>query len=238
MSGQYRRVLLKLSGEFLSGPKEAGIDPETLSRVAGEIARVHDMSVQLGVVIGGGNLYRGLRGVAEGMDRVTADQMGMLATIINALALQDMLERRDVPTRVMTAVPLEGAAERFVRRRAIRHLEKDRVLLLAGGTGNPFFTTDTAAALRGAELGADVLLKATRVDGVFSADPEKDPGAEFIRTIGYKDVIGRGLGVMDSTAVALCMENRIPIVVFNMKEDNLVRVIRGEEVGTTVKEAI
>ena len=238
MSVHYRRVLLKLSGEFLSGPKEAGIDPETLDRVAGELARVHGSGVQLGVVIGGGNLYRGLRGVAQGMDRVTADQMGMLATIINALALQDVLERREIPTRVMTAVPLEGAAERFIRRRAVRHLEKNRVLLLAGGTGNPFFTTDTAAALRGAELDADVLLKATRVDGVFSADPEKVPDAEFIRSIVYKDVIARGLAVMDSTAVALCMENKIPIVVFNMKNDNLVRVVRGEEVGTTVKEAI
>lgn len=229
---------MKLSGEFLAGPKREGLDGQVLKQVGDQIRSVHEAGVQLGIVIGGGNIFRGLSGVASGMDRVSADQMGMLATVINAMALQDCLERLDVPVRVMTAVPMEGTAERFIRRKAIRHLERARVLILAGGTGNPFFTTDTAAALRAAELQADVLLKATRVDGVFSADPETDPDATLYDTITYKDVLSQNLRIMDSTAITLCMENRTPIVVFNMKGNNLVRVVRSEDVGTTVKEAI
>jgi uridylate kinase len=238
VDGPYQRVLLKLSGESLAGPARTGLDRETLSTLARQLKTVHDAGIDLGIVVGGGNIYRGIQGTAEGMDRGSADYMGMLATIINALALQDALEHLGVKTRVMTAVRVDTLAEPYIHRRAIRHLEKRRVVILAGGTGNPYFTTDTAAALRAAELRAEVLLKATRVEGVFSADPEKTPGATFYKALSYRDLLTKNLRVMDATAVTLCMENAIPIVVFHLEKDNLVRLLKGEEVGTTVKEAI
>lgn len=239
MGAPCRRVLLKLSGESLAGPKKIGVDRVTLGLLADQLREVHAAGVDLGLVVGGGNIFRGLRGTAEGMDRGTADYMGMLATIINSLALQDALERRGIDTRVMTAIRVDAVAEPYIRRKAIRHLEKRRAVIMAGGTGNPFFTTDTAAALRAAELRAEALWKATRVDGIYSADPESHPDAVFFDTITYMDFINQGLKVMDSTAVTLCMENSIPIVVFNMeKEGNMTRLVRGEKVGTTVKEAI
>ncbi|MFH1279681.1 MAG: UMP kinase [Candidatus Eisenbacteria bacterium] len=239
MGAPCRRVLLKLSGESLAGPQKTGVDRETLGRLADQLREVHAAGIDLGLVVGGGNIFRGLRGTAEGMDRGTADYMGMLATIINALALQDALEHQGIDTRVMTAIRVDAVAEPYIRRKAIRHLEKRRAVIMAGGTGNPFFTTDTAAALRAAELRAEALWKATRVDGIYSSDPESDPSAVFFDTITYMDFINKGLKVMDSTAVTLCMENSIPIVVFNMeKEGNMVRLVRGEKVGTTVKEAI
>ncbi|RPJ48443.1 MAG: UMP kinase [Candidatus Latescibacterota bacterium] len=238
MNGPYQRVLLKLSGESLAGPSRSGIDRQALDRLARELKAVHDSGVDLGIVVGGGNIYRGIQGTAEGMDRGSADHMGMLATIMNALAMQDAMENLGVHTRVMTAVRIDALAEPYIRRRAIRHLEKRRVVILAGGTGNPFFTTDTAAALRAAELRAEVLLKGTRVEGIYSADPEKTPGATFFRSISYREFLTKNLRVMDATAVTLCMENAIPIVVFHLEKDNLVRLLRGEEVGTTVKEAI
>ncbi|MBM3320692.1 MAG: UMP kinase [Candidatus Eisenbacteria bacterium] len=236
--GPYRRVLLKLSGEMLAGTSRAGIDRETLAWLGGQIKTVHERGVDLGLVVGGGNIYRGLQGTADGMDRGSADSMGMLATIINALALQDTLERIGVDTRVMTAVRVDALAEPYIRRRAIRHLEKRRVVLLAGGTGNPFFTTDTAAALRAAELRAELLAKATRVEGIYSADPERTPTATRYKTISYSDFLRQDLKVMDATAVTLCRENAIPIVVFHLEKDNLVRLLAGEEIGTTVKEAV
>jgi len=235
--GPYKRVLLKLSGESLAGAGRVGIDRTTLHQMADALKRVHQMGITLGVVVGGGNIYRGLRGASEGMDRAAADYMGMLATIINATALQDCLEQRQVDTRLLTAIRVEAVAEPYIRRRALRHLERGRIVILAGGTGNPFFTTDTAAALRAAELQMDVVLKATRVDGVYSADPEKEPSATLFDSISYKDVLGKRLRVMDWPAVSLCMENAIPIVVFNMeKEENLVRLLKGDKIGTTVKE--
>ncbi|MFH1681654.1 MAG: UMP kinase [Candidatus Eisenbacteria bacterium] len=238
MAGPYRRVLLKLSGEMLAGPSRAGIDRETLDWLVGQLLAVHGSGVDLGIVIGGGNIYRGVRGTDEGMDRGSADYMGMLATIINALALQDALERAGIDTRVMTAIRVDALAEPYIRRRAIRHLEKRRLVILAGGTGNPFFTTDTAAALRAAELRAEVLAKATRVEGIYSADPEKTPGAKLFKTISYREFLNQNLKVMDATAVTLCRENAIPIVVFHFEKDNLVRLLGGGEVGTTVKEAV
>ncbi len=236
MELKYKRVLLKLSGEALQGSKPYGIDPEFLRRLAQEIKKVVDLGAQVAVVIGGGNIFRGVSGATQGMDRATADYMGMLATVINALALQDALEKEGLQTRVLTAIEMREIAEPYIRRRAIRHLEKGRVVIFGAGTGNPFFTTDTAAALRAAEINADVLLKATKVDGVYTADPMKDQNARKLDRISYKDVITNGIKVMDSAAVSLCMENNIPIVVFDVrKPGNLERVVKGESVGSLVE---
>ncbi|MGE5836873.1 MAG: UMP kinase [Acidobacteriota bacterium] len=231
----YSRVLLKLSGEALMGEQPFGIDPVVATQVAREIGEIQQLGVQVGVVIGGGNLFRGLAASARGMDRSTADYMGMLATVINALALQDALEQLGVTTRVATAIEMRAVAEPFIRRRAIRHLEKGRVVLFAAGTGNPYFTTDTAAALRAMEMRAEVILKGTKVDGVYTADPMTDKGAKRYETISYLEVLEKSLKVMDATAISLCMDNKLPIVVFNLREPgNLRRVIMGDPVGTTV----
>jgi uridylate kinase len=235
MSARYGRVLLKLSGEALMGEQAFGIDPAVATQIAKEIAEVQQLGVQVGVVIGGGNLFRGLAASARGMDRATADYMGMLATVINALALQDALEHLAVPTRVATAIEMRAVAEPFIRRRAVRHLEKGRVVVFAAGTGNPYFTTDTAAALRAMEMKADVILKGTKVDGIYTADPMLDPDATKYSAISYLKVLEQGLKVMDATAISLCMDNKLPIVVFNLRTaGNLRRVIMGEPVGTTV----
>lgn len=230
---KYRRVLLKLSGEALAGAQGFGIDPPVVDRLTEEIRSVHRMGVALGVVIGGGNIVRGGTASRQGMDRVCADYMGMLATVINALAIQDMLERKGVDTRVMTAIRMEELAEPYIRRRALRHLEKGRVVLFAGGTGNPYFSTDTAAVLRAIEMDADVIIKATKVAGVYTADPAKDPTAEFISEISFHEVMTRELGVMDAAAISLCKENQLPVVVLNLEEPGAVAAaIRGEPVGT------
>jgi uridylate kinase len=233
----YGRVLLKLSGEALMGDLEYGTDPARVQAVAGEIAGVHARGVEVAIVVGGGNIYRGLAAAARGMDRATGDYMGMLATVLNALALQDALEKLDVPTRVQSAITISEVAEPYIRRRAMRHLEKGRIVIFAAGTGNPFFTTDTAAALRAAELHAEVVLMAKNgVEGVYSADPAKDPSAEFIPEITHKEALTRGLQVMDSTAFALCMDNNLPIVVFNMADGrNIDKIVSGERVGTLVR---
>jgi uridylate kinase len=231
----YSRILLKLSGEALMGEQSFGIDPAVTTQLAKEIGEIQQLGVETGVVIGGGNLFRGLAASAKGMDRSTADYMGMLATVINSLALQDALEHLDVPTRVATAIEMRAVAEPFIRRRAIRHMEKGRVVIFAAGTGNPYFTTDTAAALRAMEMRADVILKGTKVDGIYSADPMIDKTAERYTTISYLQVLERGLKVMDATAISLCMDNKLPIVVYNLREPgNLKRVVCGEAVGTTV----
>ena len=235
-SPAYQRVILKLSGEALLGPESFGIDPNVPTQIAEEIAAVHRLGVEVAVVIGGGNIFRGLAATARGMDRGTADYMGMLATVINALALQDALEQIQVVTRVVTAVEMRAVAEPFIRRRAIRHLEKRRVVVFAAGTGNPYFTTDTAAALRAMEIRADVILKGTKVDGIYTADPLKDPEATRFDSISYIEVLEQGLKVMDATAISLCMDNSLPIVVFNIQEPgNLMRAIMGEPVGSLVK---
>jgi uridylate kinase len=232
---RYRRILLKLSGEILGGPGGSGIDEGMLGSLADEIVEVHGLGVQFGLCLGGGNIFRGVAGASRGMDRVAADHMGMLATVINALAFQNALERAGVDTRVLTAIHMEQLAEPYIRRRAVRHLEKGRVVILAGGTGNPYFTTDTAAALRAVEIEADVLMKGTKVDGVYDGDPVKEPKAKRFDSLEYADVINKGLRVMDAAAVLLCMENHLPIIVFDLtKEGNLVRVVRGESVGTIV----
>lgn len=234
-SPRYRRILLKLSGEVLAGTQGFGIDPPIIGRVARQIAELTELGVEVGVVIGGGNIFRGLAASNLGMDRVNADYMGMLATLINAMALQDCLEKIDVPTRVMTAINVQEVAEPYVRRRAIRHLEKGRVIILAAGTGNPFFTTDTAASLRAVEIGAEIIMKATKVDGVYTADPEKVPEAELLKRVSFKEVLTKGLGVMDATAISLCMENDLPVLVFRMGEGDIMRrALLGEEVGTLV----
>jgi uridylate kinase len=231
----YSRILLKLSGEALMGEQTFGIDPAITTQIAREIGEVQSLGVQTGVVIGGGNLFRGLAASARGMDRSTADSMGMLATVINALALQDALEQVGVTTRVATAIEMRSVAEPFIRRRAIRHLEKGRVVVFAAGTGNPYFTTDTAAALRAMEMRAEVILKGTKVDGVYTADPMIDRTAKRYDSISYLEVLERGLKVMDATAISLCMDNKLPIIVFNLRQGgNLRRVIMGEPVGTTV----
>jgi uridylate kinase len=231
----YRRVLLKLSGEALAGRVGYGIDPETLGRVADEIREVVGLGVQLAVVIGGGNIYRGIAASAGGMERATGDYMGMLATVINALALQDAIEKAGVPTRVLSAIEMRAVAEPYIRRRAIRHLEKGRVVVFAAGTGNPFFTTDTAGALRAVEIGADAILKATKVDGIYTADPGKDASAVKLPRVGYIEVLNRGLGVMDTTAISLCMDNKLPIVIFDLtRRGNILRIITGEPVGSIV----
>lgn len=231
----YKRVLLKLSGEALMGEHSFGIDPAVASRIAKDVAGVQARGVQVAIVIGGGNIFRGVAASARGMDRATADYMGMLATCINALALQDALEHEGVTTRTLTAIEMRAIAEPFIRRRAIRHLEKGRVVIFAAGTGNPYFTTDTAAALRAMEIRADVLIKATKVDGIYSADPVKVPDAVRFDTISYLDVVVKGLQVMDATAISLCKDNRMPIIVFNLRTPgHLERAVLGERVGSLV----
>jgi uridylate kinase len=233
---KYPRVLLKISGEALAGDQGFGINPPVIDRLSEEIRKVHEMGVALGLVIGGGNIVRGTTASQQGMDRVSADYMGMLATIINALALQHTLERQGLPTRVLTAIRMEQLAEPYIRRRAMRHLEKGRVVIFAGGTGNPYFSTDTAAVLRGIEMEADVIIKATKVEGVYTADPAKDASAEFIPEITFLDVIARELGVMDAAAISLCKDNRIPIIVLNLDAPHaVVRAVRGERIGTLVR---
>jgi uridylate kinase len=235
-SPAYQRILLKLSGEALMGEQPFGIDPAVTTQIAKDIREIQELGVQTAVVIGGGNLFRGLAANAKGMDRATADYMGMLATVINALALQDALEHHGVPTRVASAIEMRAVAEPFIRRRAVRHLEKGRVVVFAAGTGNPYFTTDTAAALRAMEMKADVILKATKVDGIYTADPMKNPDATKYDEISYLKVLEQGLGVMDATAISLCMDNKLPIVVFNLKTGgNIRRVVMGEPVGSTVR---
>jgi uridylate kinase len=233
----YSRVLLKLSGEALMGEREYGTDPERMQAIASEVAAVHGRGVEVAIVVGGGNIYRGLAAAAKGMDRATGDYMGMLATVLNALALQDSLEKEEIATRVQSALTISEVAEPYIRRRAIRHLEKGRIVIFAAGTGNPFFTTDTAAALRAAELHAEVVLMAKNgVEGVYTADPAIDPSAQFIPEITHKDALTRGLQVMDSTAFALCMDNNLPIVVFNMADGrNIDKIVSGERVGTLVR---
>jgi uridylate kinase len=234
---RYRRVLLKLSGEALRGDQDHGISKQTVDELTAEIVQTLELGVELALVVGGGNFFRGTKATVEGMDRVTADHMGMLATLINALALQDALERRGPVTRVLSALEVRDVAEPFVRRRALRHLEKDRVVILAAGTGNPYFTTDTAAALRAMEIRAEVLLKATKVDGVYTADPVEDPQAQLLEKVRYLEVLERGLKVMDTTAISLCMDNRLPIVVFNVRQPgNIRRIVLGERVGSVVSE--
>jgi uridylate kinase len=233
----YKRVLLKLSGEALLGEKPFGIDRDFTDYLAGEIKEVHDLQLQIGIVVGGGNIFRGVSDNAVGMDRVSADHMGMLATVVNALALQDALERAGVFTRVLSAIEMREVAEPFIRRRAIRHMEKGRVAIFAAGTGNPYFSTDTAAALRAMEVKAEIILKATKVDGIYDADPVKNPRASKINSITYLEVLQKGLRVMDSTAISLCMDNHLPIIVYDLKrKGNLRRIVCGERIGTLVKE--
>ncbi len=231
----YRRIVLKLSGEALAGSQGYGLDPSVLTRVGDELREVVKLGVELAVVIGGGNIFRGMAASAGGMERATADYMGMLATIINALALQDALEKAGCQTRVLSAIEMRAVAEPYIRRRAIRHLEKGRVVIFAAGTGNPFFTTDTAGALRAVEIGADAILKATKVDGIYSADPARDPGAERLPRVTYIEVLNRRLEVMDTTAISLCMDNKLPIVVFDLtRPGNIARIVCGEPVGSIV----
>jgi uridylate kinase len=237
MAPAFKRILLKLSGEALMGELEYGTDPQRVAGVAAQVAEMHGQGVEVGIVVGAGNIYRGMKGAAAGMDRATADYMGMLATVLNALPLQDALEKSGTNTRVQSALGISEVAEPYIRRRAMRHLEKGRVVIFAAGTGNPFFTTDTAAALRAAELHADVILMAKNgVQGVYTADPAVDPHAEFIPEITHKDALTRGLQVMDSTAFALCMDNNLPIVVFNMSDArNIDKIVSGDRVGTLVR---
>jgi uridylate kinase len=232
---KYRRILLKLSGEALMGSQTYGIDPVVLAQIADEVIDVHSLGVEIALVIGGGNIFRGIAASSRGMDRAHADYMGMLATVINALALQDALESRGSHTRVMSAIEMERLCEPYIRRRAIRHLEKGRLVIFGAGTGNPFFTTDTAASLRAMEIGAEIVMKATRVDGVYDKDPNKFKDARMFRRLSYLDVLNRDLGVMDSTAISLCRDNNLPILVFNMtKPGNIRRVVLGEPLGTLV----
>jgi uridylate kinase len=232
----YRRILLKLSGEAMAGDQKFGLCPKTVRAVAREIKEVHDLQVQIGVVIGGGNIFRGVAESAQDMDRAQADYMGMLATVINALALQDALEKEGVPVRVMSAISMRQVAEPYIRRRAIRHMEKGRVVIFAAGTGNPFFTTDTAAALRATEIGAQALLKGTKVDGVYDRDPLRDPSAKKFPHLGYMEVVQRGLRVMDTTAVTMALEQHLPIIVFKLLEPgNMRRLVLGESIGTVVE---
>lgn len=238
MQGQepkYKRIVLKLSGEALAGEGGYGINPEILSSIARQIVEVVNLGVEVGIVVGGGNIWRGVAGSAKGMDRATADYMGMLATVINSLALQDALENIGMGTRVATAIEMKEVAEPYIRRRAIRHMEKGRVVIFAAGTGNPYFSTDTAAALRSAEIEAEVILMAKKVDGVYDSDPAINPDAIKYKKLQYMDVLNRGLGVMDSTAASLCMDNGIPIIVFDLEEDgNILKVVMGEDIGTYV----
>jgi uridylate kinase len=233
---KYKRILLKVSGEALMGDKAYGIDPRTVDFLAREIRDVASMGLQLSIVIGGGNIFRGVQASLQGMERASADYMGMLATVINALALQNALEKYQLPTRVQSAIEMRELAEPYIRRRAVRHLEKGRIVIFAAGTGNPYFTTDTAAALRAMEIGADVIIKGTKVDGVYSADPVKNPSAKKYKELTYMEVLKRGLAVMDSTAVTLCMDNHLPIVVFNVRQKgNIGKIIEGKVVGTLVR---
>jgi uridylate kinase len=231
----YKRALLKLSGEALMGDQQFGVDPAVATRIALDVGEIQNLGVETAIVIGGGNIFRGIAASARGMDRATADYMGMLATVINALALQDALEQQGVVTRVVTAIEMRAVAEPFIRRRAIRHLEKGRVVIFAAGTGSPYFTTDTAAALRAMEIRADVILKGTKVDGIYTADPMVDPAATKYTKISYLQVLERQLKVMDATAISLCMDNKLPIVVFNLRQaGNIRRVVLGDPIGTTV----
>ena len=235
MNLKYRRILLKLSGESLMGKQGFGIDNNVLEFFSEEIQKAYDAGVELGIVIGGGNIYRGLSASSQGIDRATGDQMGMLATVINSLALQNAIEKRGIYTRLMTAINMEAIAEPYIRRRAIRHLEKRRIVILGAGTGHPYFSTDTAASLRAVEINADVIVKGTRVDGVFDSDPEKNPNAFKFDNISYLDVLKKNLRIMDLTAVSLCQENDLPMIVFNMDvPDNLLKLVTGEEVGTLI----
>lgn len=232
---KYNRILLKLSGEALMGEKQYGIDPKTLAEYAGEIKAIHEQGIEIAIVIGGGNIFRGVAGVSSGMDRVQGDYMGMLATVINGMALQGALEDVGLKTRLQTALKMESIAEPYIKRRAVRHLEKGRIVIFGAGTGNPYFTTDTAAVLRGVEINADVILKGTRVDGVYTADPEKDKSATKFDFISFDDVLKKGLNVMDTTAFTLSQENKLPIVVFDMnKKGNLLKICEGQNVGTVV----
>nr|WP_287152506.1 UMP kinase [Candidatus Solincola tengchongensis] len=232
---RYKRVLIKLSGEAFMGDKEYGIDPDTVNAIADELAEVNRLGVQLAIVVGGGNIFRGVAASAKGMDRAAADYVGMLATVMNSLALQDALEKRGVFTRVQSAIEMQAVAEPYIRRRAIRHLEKGRIVIFAAGTGNPYFTTDTTAALRALEIGAEAILKATMVDGVYDSDPLKNPEAVMYSSLNYIEVLQQGLKVMDATAVSLCMDNSLPIVVFNMTvPGNIIKVLFGERIGTIV----
>jgi uridylate kinase len=232
----FRRILLKLSGEALMGARSFGLDEEVVAKIAAEIADVHRLGVEIAIVVGGGNIIRGVSASSRGIDRVTGDNMGMLATVINALALQDALEKLEVPTRVQTAIEIREVAEPVIRRRAIRHLEKKRVVIFAAGTGNPFFTTDSAAALRANEIRADVLLKATRVDGVYTADPRCDPEARLLPEVSFQQILEQDLRIMDAAAISLCRDNGLPIVIFNLTEPgNIRRVVSGERVGSIVR---
>lgn len=236
MKPVYKRILLKLSGEALAGKQGSGISTATIQQIAQDVAEAHKTGVEIGLVIGGGNIYRGVAASAEGMDRASADYMGMLATCINALALQDALEKAGVPTRVQTAIEMAEIAEPYIRRKAIRHLEKGRIVIFGAGTGNPFFTTDTAAALRAMEISADVIMKATKVDGIYDKDPAKHPDAIKFDKISYIDVLNRGLQVMDSTAISLCMDNKLPILTFNLSTPgNILKAVQGETIGTLVQ---
>jgi uridylate kinase len=233
---KYKRVLLKLSGESLAGEKEFGIDNKVLEFFGEEVKKVHDEGVEIGIVIGGGNIYRGLSARDQGIDRVTGDQMGMLATLVNSLALQNAIEKKGIYTRLMSSIKIEEIAEPYIRRRALRHLEKGRVVIFGGGTGHPYFSTDTAASLRAVEIQADAIIKGTRVDGVYDSDPEKNPAAFKFSNISYLDVLKKNLQVMDLTAVSLCQENDLPMVVFNMDvPDNLLKLVKGENVGTVIR---
>jgi uridylate kinase len=234
---KYRRVLLKLSGEALMGSRPFGLDFEIIRSIVEQVRDVHALGVQVAMVIGGGNIYRGTAGASNGVDRVTGDYMGMLATVINSLAVQDALERLEVHTRVLSAIEIRQVAEPYIRRRAMRHLEKGRVVIIAAGTGNPYFTTDSAAALRAMEVKAEVILKATQVDGIYSADPKREPKATKFERITYLEVLEKGLKVMDATAISLCMDNRVPIIVFNLgTRGNIMRAVMGEKIGSIVKE--
>ena len=235
----YRRIVLKLSGEALAGSQGYGLDPSMLVRIGAEVREVTRLGVQIAIVIGGGNIFRGVAASAGGMERATADYMGMLATVINALALQDALEKAGCQTRVLSAIEMRAVAEPYIRRRAIRHLEKGRVVIFAAGTGNPFFTTDTAGALRAVEIGADVIMKATKVDGIYSADPARETNAERLPTVTYIEVLNRRLEVMDTTAISLCMDNKLPIVVFDLtRSGNIARIVCGEPVGSIVTSSV
>ncbi|RPH85323.1 MAG: UMP kinase [Candidatus Rokuibacteriota bacterium] len=235
----YRRIVLKLSGEALAGSQGYGLDPSMLVRIGAEVREVTRLGVQIAIVIGGGNIFRGVAASAGGMERATADYMGMLATVINALALQDALEKAGCQTRVLSAIEMRAVAEPYIRRRAIRHLEKGRVVIFAAGTGNPFFTTDTAGALRAVEIGADVIMKATKVDGIYSADPAREANAERLPTVTYIEVLNRRLEVMDTTAISLCMDNKLPIVVFDLtRSGNIARIVCGEPVGSIVTSSV
>ncbi|MFP6563029.1 MAG: UMP kinase [Myxococcota bacterium] len=238
MKPLYQRVLLKLSGEMLAGDQSTGIHPAVLSKIAGEVQQVHALGVQVSIVIGGGNVIRGITAASQGMDRSNADYMGMLASVINAMALQDALEKCDIPTRVQTALDIAEVAEPYIRRRAVRHLEKGRIVIFGGGTGNPYFSTDTAAALRAAEIHADIVLKATKVDGVYDSDPVQNPGARRFDELTFETAIRENLHFMDQAAIALCRENDLPIVVFDLNvPGNILKVVCGERIGTTVSNA-